>query len=615
MTDQPNDPDQLPAPVDAKPPDGLGGASAALRFSSLLPPPFRAAPDQSWEDWEEDFTSCAQLNHWDDAASRHVLQLRLQGPAREALRSLPPATKSQLPTLLAALRDRFLPANHNEVKRSTFRLRTQRSDEGILAFGNAIRGLAAQAFPTMDIAQRDLLSRDKSLDVLRDGNLRLRVRYGNPKSLDDAIRIALEVNAAEIAEERRRADEGQSISTSTVPPSLIASATPADTLLKAVKQQSTLLSSLLNRFIRLESPAHASFAVSPGVPYAPRSSVPLAERRCWNCGELGHIRMTFTKFSEKHDHDTHQQCSPLPSRDEALLPLFAVGALQPVSPDSAAVFQMDAMVNGHSSRCLLDSCAAVSIIPPSFAPTNIRQSTEKLSMASGHNIPVLGALNLSLTIGAWSTQHHFRVAPIATNPILGADFITKHDIDLTVSRRQLRIPSGFSHPLIAPPPPSSLPASPTPSSPLCSVVLVESVVFPPGQMEMIVAGAVICPDTNERCTSSSHPLLFEPSEQLAEKYNLIVAALLANNTTGIIPVRVFNVGGQRTLYKGKRLGKAEEIDPSTLTASISNTSPPDQWIPPLPDTPTLTPSTFSSGDSPHEIQRHFQSPPVRSGAH
>ena len=588
MTDQPNDTDQPPDPADVKPPDGLGGASAALRFSSLLPPPFRAAPDQSWEDWEEDFTSCAQLNHWDDAASRHVLQLRLQGPAREALRSLSPATKSQLATLLAALRDRFLPANHHEVKRSTFRLRTQRSDEGILAFGNAIRGLAAQAFPTMDIAQRDLLSRDQFLDGLRDGNLRLRVRYGNPKSLDDAIRIALEVNAAELAEERRRADGGQSIPTSTVPPSLIASAAPADTLLKAVEQQSTLLSSLLNRVIRLESPAHASFAVSSGVPYAPRSSVPLAERRCWNCGEMGHIRMTCTKFSAKHD--THQQCYPLPSRDEPLLPPFAVGALQPVSPQSAAVFQVDAMVNGHSSRCLLDSCAAVSIVPPSFAPTNIQQSTEQLSMASGHNIPVLGALNLPLTIGTWSTQHYFRVAPIATNPILGADFITQHDIDLLVSRRQLRLPSGFSHPLIAPPPPSLLPASPTPSSPLYSVVLVESVVFPPGQMEMIVAGAVICPDTKERCTSSSHPLLFEPSEQLAEKYDLIVAASLTNNTTGIIPVRVFNVGGQRKLYKGKRLGTAEEIDPSTLTAPISNTSPRDQWIPPLPDTPTLTPS-------------------------
>ena len=599
MTDQPNDPDQPPAPADVKPPDGLGGASAALRFSSLLPPPFRAAPDQSWEDWEEDFTSCAQLNHWDDAASRHVLQLRLQGPAREALRSLSPATKSQLPTLLAALRDRFLPANHHEVKRSTFRLRTQRSDEGILAFGNAIRGLAAQAFPTMDIAQRDLLSRDQFLDGLRDSNLRLRVRYGNPKSLDDAIRIALEVNAAELAEERRRADDRQSTCTSSAPPSLVASATPADTLLKAVEQQSSLLSSLLNRVIRLESPAHASFAVSSGVPYAPRSSVPLAERRCWNCGELGHIRITCTKFSAKHD--TQQQCSPLPSRDEPLHPPppFAVGALQPASPPFAAVFQVDAMVNGHSSRCLLDSCAAVSIVPPSFAPTNIRQSTEQLSMASGHNIPVLGALNLPLTIGEWATKHYFRVAPIATNPILGADFIARHDIDLLVSRRQLRLPSGFSHPLIAPPPPSSLPSSPTPSSPipsspLYSIVLAESVVFPPGQMEMIVAGAVVYPDNKARCTSSSHPLLFEPSEQLAEKYDLIVPASLANNTTGIIPVRVFNVGGQRKLYKGKRLGTAEEIDPSTLAAPISNTSPPDQWMPPLPDTPNLTPSQRSA---------------------
>ena len=297
--------------------------------------------------------------------------------------------------------------------------------------------------------------------------------------------------------------------------------------------------------------------------------------------------MMCTKFSAKHD--THQQCSPLPSRDEPLLLPFAVGALQPVSPHFAAVFQVDAMVNGHPSRCL-DSCAAVSIIPPSFAPTNVRQSTEQLSMASGHNIPVLGALNLPLTIGAWTTPHYFRVAPITANPILGADFIAQHDIDLLVSRRQLQLPSGFSHPLIAPPPPSSLLASPTPSSPLYSVVLAESVVFSPGQMEMIVAGAVVYPDNKERCTSSSHPLLFEQSEQLAEKYDLIVPAPLANNTTGIIPVRVFNVGGQRKLHKGKRLGTAEEIDPSTPNSLYFEYVATRSVDTATPDTPALTPS-------------------------
>ena len=49
--------------ADSKPPAALDGAVSTLSFSSLLPPPFRNEPQQSWEDWEEDFTSCASLNN------------------------------------------------------------------------------------------------------------------------------------------------------------------------------------------------------------------------------------------------------------------------------------------------------------------------------------------------------------------------------------------------------------------------------------------------------------------------------------------------------------------------------------------------------------------------
>ena len=54
----------------------------------------------------------------------------------------------------------------------------------------------------LDTDQHDLLTRDQFLDGLRDASVRLRVRYGTPKSLDDAIRIALEISAAEMAEQR-----------------------------------------------------------------------------------------------------------------------------------------------------------------------------------------------------------------------------------------------------------------------------------------------------------------------------------------------------------------------------------------------------------------------------
>ena len=180
----------------------------------------------------------------------------------------------------------------------------------------------------------------------------------------------------------------------------------------------------------------------------------------------------------------------------------------------------------------------------------------------------------------------FRVASISTNPILGVDCIIPNNIDIITSKRQLRLPNGASHPLIAPPPPSpSFRAEPTPA---LSVVLAESVVFPPGKSEMIVAGIVQCADSTERYNSSTSPILFEPLPTLAEKRELVITASLANNNDGVIPVRILNVGGARKLYKGTRLGTVEEIDPKMLTGAVSSSHTADKWTPPLPDTPKLS---------------------------
>ena len=173
-------------------------------------------------------------------------------------------------------------------------------------------------------------------------------------------------------------------------------------------------------------------------------------------------------------------------------------------------------------------------------------------MASGHSIDVIGSADFPLRIGTWSTQQRFRVAPNSTNPILGVDCIVPNNIDIITSKRQLRLPNGVSYPLIAPHCPTRSLLRAEPTLPL-SVVLAESVVFPPGKSEMIVAGIIQCADSAERYNSSTSLLLFEPLPSLTEKHELVVSASLANNNNGGIPVRILNVGGARKLYKGKRL--------------------------------------------------------------
>ena len=173
------------------------------RLGSLLPEVFTNSPQQSWEDWKEDFQAAAAVNVWTDDEKRHVLTLRLRGPAREALRDISEDKKSTFSTLLAALNERFVPPNQAELKRTELRLRRQGPQETVQDFGNVIRSLAIKAYPEMEAKHRDILARDQFLDGLNNGHLRLRTRYGKPSSLKDAVRTALEVQAAEAFEARR----------------------------------------------------------------------------------------------------------------------------------------------------------------------------------------------------------------------------------------------------------------------------------------------------------------------------------------------------------------------------------------------------------------------------
>ena len=106
----------------------------------------------------------------------------------------------------------------------------------------------------------------------------------------------------------------------------------------------------------------------------------------------------------------------------------------------------DAEINGVSRRCLIDTGAAVSIIPLELiraaTEMTIPASATKLGMISGHTLKVVGPYNAEVRLGSWSAAHRFLVADINTDTILGADFLARHGIDIVFGEGCLRIPTG-----------------------------------------------------------------------------------------------------------------------------------------------------------------------------
>ena len=190
------------------------GAQTGRRSVTVIPDFFTGGPDQRWLDWVEDFDLHGDINGWTPEQRRQFLPIRLKGGPRDTYRSLTTEQKSSYDTLKATLTSRFEPFDQTELYRTEFRSRLRRGNERLLEFGMAVRTLASRAFPKMAVDQRDLLAQDQFIDVLNEDSFRLRVRRSKPTSLDDAIRVALEFEAIDTAEQRRQGTTSSSVASS-----------------------------------------------------------------------------------------------------------------------------------------------------------------------------------------------------------------------------------------------------------------------------------------------------------------------------------------------------------------------------------------------------------------
>lgn len=97
--------------------------------------------------------------------------------------------------LVRALEDRFPPANQTELYRVQLRERRRKTTETLQELGQTIRRLAHLAYTTAPNDVRETLAKEQFIDALVDADMRLRIKQARPQSLNDAIRIAVELEA------------------------------------------------------------------------------------------------------------------------------------------------------------------------------------------------------------------------------------------------------------------------------------------------------------------------------------------------------------------------------------------------------------------------------------
>ena len=98
--------------------------------------------------------------------------------------------------MVLALKTRFEPDNQNQLYIAQLKSRLRHSNEALPALAQDIRKLVRLSNPSSTVDLRESLAKDCFLDALNDKQMELAVFQSQARSLNDALRVAVEFEAS-----------------------------------------------------------------------------------------------------------------------------------------------------------------------------------------------------------------------------------------------------------------------------------------------------------------------------------------------------------------------------------------------------------------------------------
>ena len=157
----------------------------------------------SFKDFLIQFEMISEFNNWSIEVMAQELALSLKGQAVAVLADLDSAHRRYYPSLVEALKARFEPDNQIQLHRAKLKSRIRKENEPLPQLAQDIRRLVRDANPGVPLDIRETMAKDSFLDALNDKELELSVFQSQPRNLQDALRIALEIEAFYRSRERK----------------------------------------------------------------------------------------------------------------------------------------------------------------------------------------------------------------------------------------------------------------------------------------------------------------------------------------------------------------------------------------------------------------------------
>ena len=155
--------------------------------------PDRYDGSTAWNDYLARFEFCADINGWTDKEKVLFLAACFKGDAQKVLGDK--RCHVSYTNLVKLLKQQFRPGQHAEMFLAELRGRQRKPEESLQEVGMKVRRLTKLAYPELSDGARDRLGRMHFADALDSREVRVALFQARPTSLDEAVKIATEVDS------------------------------------------------------------------------------------------------------------------------------------------------------------------------------------------------------------------------------------------------------------------------------------------------------------------------------------------------------------------------------------------------------------------------------------
>ena len=288
-----------PNPVNRYPLENSGNSTNdILRRPAVMPDKFDGGV--AWQDYIAHFELCAKLNYWTETQKANYLAVSLRGRAQELLGDMTSETKNCYESLVGCLANRFGSQGQADLYRVQLRTRARHENESLPELAQSIRRLVIRAYPQASLSLREVLSLDCFMDALDDSDIRLRLKQNKPPDLEEAVRLAIELEAFRKAEYQRNGRYRKQIRTVQIEQEKDV----CDLNLKISNLESQLrtLTSELKEMNSSVGPKNNNYR-NPKTHYRKN----ISEIECYECKELGHYWRHCPQLSSPNKNNKNDQ--------------------------------------------------------------------------------------------------------------------------------------------------------------------------------------------------------------------------------------------------------------------------------------------------------------------